>query len=252
MAKKELTKEQQWYDEIIVESFRSEKKLHEYMESRPEEEWRKLESFSERARVVFGEVATEDGEFFENNKGQFIDADCQRLYGITLEQFVDQFNLPDDDSFPILIDYFESYLERPDKIGDLLSEAYDAIGIEKMKSKSDLKSLNSWVAKQIMNKRRPDFYSEEIYAYLIVIIGELLRKTKLKDTDWTVSRVDLRHSYKFRPVRHIYIPYLIGENGKIYDIVTSFRHHLFLSGGAKLLMSKVFNNVEEREERSIW
>ncbi|NVK38428.1 MAG: hypothetical protein HWE18_10915 [Gammaproteobacteria bacterium] len=252
MAKKELTKAQQWYDEIIVESFRSERKLHEYMESRPEEEWRKLESFSERARVVFGEVATEDGEFFENNKGQFMDPECQRLYSISLEQFADQFNLPDDDSFPILINYFKSYVERPDKITDLLSEAYDAIGIEEMKSKSDLKNLNNWAAEQIMNKRRPDFYSEEIYAYLIVIVGELLRKIKLKDTDWKVFKVDLQHSYEFRPVRYIYIPYLIDENGKVYDIVTSFRHHLFLSGGAKLLMSKVFNSVEERVERSIW
>lgn len=252
MVKKELTKAQQWYDEIILESFRSEKKMYEYMKARPEEKWRKVEKFSERALLVFDECAIEDDVFYENCKGQYIDPEHKRLYSISLEEFAEQFNLPDCDSYPVLINYFKPYENTPDKITQLLPAAYNAINIPEVKGKADLKQLNIWVKNQIMEKRTPDFYHEDIYAYLIVIVGELLRNTKFVNSHWKVVKRNIKNPDQYTLVDYIYIPYIVDESGVMYDIVQSFRENLFLSGGANFLISKVFNNVQEKSNHPRW
>lgn len=252
MSKKELTGFQKWFDEIILESFRSEKKMYEYMKSRPEEKWHKVERFSERALLVFGECAIEDDDFYENCKGQYIDMEHKRLYGITVEEFAEQFNLADDDDSPILIDYFKPYENTPVSITQLLSAAYKTLKTPEIKSKADLKLLNTWVKNQIMEQATPDFYHEETYAYMIVIIGELLRSTKLVDSHWKVVKKNIKTPDQYTPVDYIYIPYLVDKSGEMYDIVFSFRQNLFLSGGANFLMSKVFNNVKARSFHPRW
>lgn len=252
MAKKELTGFQKWFEEIILESFRSEKKMYEYMDSKPEEKWHKVEKFSNRALLVYGECAIEDDDFFENSKGQYIDTEYKRLYNVTVEEFAEQFNLIDDDEHPILIDYFKPYENSPEKIAQLLPEAYKKLHIPNIASKSDLKLLNDWVKDQIMEKRTPDFYAEKIYAYLIIIIGELLRNTKLKGTRWKVVKRNIKIPDQYTPVDCIYHPYLVNEEGELYDIVFSFRQNLFLSNGASFLISKVFNNIKTRSYNPRW
>jgi len=252
MAKKELTKEQKWCEEIILQSFRTERKMIEYMDSRPEEKWHKVLKFSDRAVLVFGEVQIEDGELFENNKGQFINPDCLYLYSISLEEYIQGYNLLDDDDHPILVDYFKKFCDSPNEIASLIPEAYAEIKIPEIVKKTDFKPLNEWAKKQIMDKFRPDFYNEKIYAYLIVIVGEFFRKTNLHDVRWEVLKKDIKHSYKYRPVDHIYMPYLVDENDVFYDIVFSFRQNLFLSNGANHLISKVNNNIKERDVEYEW
>ena len=252
MAKKELTGRQKWYEEIILESFRSEKKMHEYMKTRPEEKWHKVEKFSKRALLVFGECAIEDDDFYENCKGQSIHAEYKRLYSITVEEFSEQDDLEDDDEHPILIDYFKPYENTPDMISKLLPAAYKKLKISEVASKADLKQLNVWVKNQKMEKRTPDFYQEEMYAYLIVIIGELLRNTKLIDTHWKVVKRNIKNPDQYTPVDYIYTPYLVDKAGEMYDIVFSFRQYLFLSDGVSFLISKVFNNVKARSYHPRW
>lgn len=206
-----------WYRSVHVKSFRSEKSALKYMSDTSEQNWQLVDSklLPDKVYKIFGstlETFYEFCTFYENNLGQHIrmhisDGD---LFNISLLEFIEKSNVIDTEYSPILINFFKSYTNDSEGISELFNTACTKLGFEKLSKKEDLKLVNKWVVQQMETMMTPIYFKEEYYAYLIIIVGEVLIKNKLKDWFWKVeyTQIDLINYDDDVDITHIHVPYL--------------------------------------------
>ncbi len=239
-----MTRYQEWHSEIVLKEFKNEKQILKYIRDHSEEEWYEIAEFCERAYAVFGESSVEDEMFYGNSIGQFISPIGNRLYGIPFDEFLDKINLCDSDSAPVLVDFFKPHYVDSKRISLLLSDALRSFSISQMNSFEDVKFLNKSIEDETNSKVKPSFFTEKGLAYLIVIIGELLRKTTLKSAQWNVQKKTIEVEAEDLIMIDVYAPCLVDGNGEIYDLIDSLRQNLLLvSGSRKNAITKVLNKI---------
>ncbi len=94
----------------------------------------------------------------------------------------------------------------------------------------------------------PEYFLEENYALLIIIMGEFIISSKLKDFIWNVKKIKTEFFDSGRSnIEFVYAPYLLNPNGNIcIDIIQSFREYLFYeAGNFKNVFTNIYNNIEK-------
>lgn len=248
--KRQLTKYQEWRKSVVVRRFRSHGEMTQYIAGRPEEGWRAVANITPKTMLVFGEAALQEGLIFESNIGKFVDGETLSLIGSSVDDFVDNFNIPDIDGAPILVDYFKRYIANPDEISNFALIACQLLVLPIIRRESDIQIFDEWVRREMLERVKPAFYSEDVYAKLIVAVGEFFRMGRSENelTKWEVRRIRAAKKSEDFPEIFIYVPFLIDANGVGYDLLHSFRQNLFLSDGVKGRISRVYKNINAVDE----
>lgn len=257
-----INKNLAWYRAIHAKSFRSEKSALKYMSDTPEQNWQLIDSslLPKKSQKVFGRTLEEFYEFnkfYENDLGQHIrmrvsDGD---LFNISLLEFVEKRNVIDTEYSPILVNFFKSYANDSKSISKLFDTACAELDFEKLSKKEDLKLVNKWVVQQMQTMMTPIYFKEKYYAYLIIIVGEILLKNKLKGWFWKVeyTKVRLINFSDNVDITHIYTPYLYSLEGIKLDIHQACREYLFYEvGNVRNVFTNVYNNIEKYDVKKLY
>ena len=254
-----IGKNLEWYRSIHVKSFRSEKAAVKYMLETSEQNWKLIDStlLPDKACKVFGstlEIFYEFNTFYENNLGQHLQlyVGGGELFDITLPEFIEKSNIIDTEYSPILVNFFKSYVNDSKSISELFDTACTELGFEKLTKKEDLKLVNKWVVYQMETMMMPLYFEEKYYAYLIIIVGEILIKNKLKDWFWKVeyTKVRLINYDDDVDVKFLYAPYIVNSKGVKLNLHQACREYLFYeSGNVRNVFTNVYNNIEKYKVR---
>lgn len=254
-----IGKNLEWYRSIHVKSFRSEKAAVKYMLETSEQNWKLIDStlLPDKAYKIFGrtlEIFYEFNTFYENNLGQHIRmrVSDDDLFDISLLEFIEKSNVIDTEYTPILVNFFKKYTDNSIGVKKLFGTAYTELGFGKLAKKEDLKLVNKWVIHQIETMMMPLYFEEKYYAYLIIIVGEILIKNKLKDWFWKVeyTKIDLINYDDDVDVKYIYAPYIINSEGVKLNLHQACREYLFYeSGNVRNVFTNVYNNIEKYKVR---
>ncbi|WP_019674077.1 hypothetical protein [Psychrobacter lutiphocae] len=261
---KMINKNDEWYKSIHLKSFRSEKAVIKYMSETSQKNWRAVDvqSLPEKAHKIFGLTSEEFCEFYdfyENDEEQYISIRNNMegdLWDIGLLSFIEKMNIVDSEKTPLLVNFFKSYVNNPQKISGLFLVASDELGFENISKKTDLRKINQWVVFQIENRMNPLYFQEKYYAYLIIIVGELILKNKLKDFFWKIeySKIHLINEFdEDIKIKHIYNPYLCNKEGVKLDIHQACREYLFYEkGNMRHVFTSIYNNIEKYDVKKLY
>lgn len=227
---KEKTRYQKWLDEIVVKSFRSSKSMISYMDDRPDEEWRKMESYEipwdlKNLLDTTGAVDWSDRPLYINKLGHFIDSDSDftKLYGITIENFIEFYHYPDSPRYPVIGNFLSVYSQRDSGIEDLINDSKGYFSIEDFSTSEIAEKLNLWVEEENRNSVKPEFYKADVYSYFLVVLGLLV-----------IGQIENRKSFSIS-LNKVDIYYHIGIKGAGHeiDLVEYLRGRPYIYGHVK-------------------
>lgn len=93
----------------------------------------------------------------------------------------------------------------------------------------------------------PIYYQEKYYAYLILIVGEIIRRNKIFGLSWHTDELTLMcfDGYRYG-LSCVIMPFLKNDIGEKFDIVQAFREYLFYKlDNFKNVFTNIYNNIEK-------
>ncbi len=243
---KELTKQHMFLQNAHIKQFNSDRQIEKYLKQHSDEEWEEVKHPTN---------FESSNKYMINNKGQILKTNAGYLGDLFECDLDDYFEATrvgkNGQEYLLLVEFFKKFEEK--NVEEYLLKAYEKLGInsENRYRKYKIKDIDEWISNEFATKLSPNFDDEEIFASLLIIIGEILRSVGLNKTHWEVKE----HLF-FDKKTKIYIPYLADEDEKIWNIYEILRNHLLTQEGSwkkvatgtynKALKSK--QTLEEFEE----
>lgn len=219
---KELTKQEIFLQNAHIKQFNSDKQIEKYLSEHLDEEWKEVKHPTD---------FESSHKYMINNKGQIFRTSAGYLGDLFECELNDYFEatrvINNGQDALLVIEFFKGFSQQ--NVEQYLLRAYEKLEIspENRYKKYKIKEIDEWIANEFRTKLSPTFDDEEIFASLLVIIGEILRAVGLKHTQWKVKE----HLF-FDKKTKIYIPYLVDENDNIWNIYELLRDRLLMREGS--------------------
>lgn len=252
-----ISKNDLWHKENLIKNFRTKKAAIAYMDDRKYENWSMVD-YSILPNKVLGIFLCEEKvdvinvcRIYQNNLNQHIRINMDFdgcLYDCNINDYILNSNIVDSKNNSLIRCFFNnfnfvSYIENPYEIMYFIQ----GIGINHNFNKGLLKKLNDWAVLEEKENMEPIYYQEKYYAYLILIVGETIRRNKILGLSWYTDELTLMcfDGYRYG-LNCVLMPFLKNDLGEKFDIVQAFREYLFYKrGNFKNVFTNIYNNIEK-------
>lgn len=252
-----ISKNQQWFLDNMIKEFRTKKYIKKYLIETESQLWKKIDVNQLPDKITkICEVQNKSDidnfyEFYESSLNNLLIVHLDSygvIYNFSISEYIKNYNIIDSQNNPLIVNYFKKYINKSSDISLLYDMALDRFSFERISKKNDLKKMNEWAFNQRQNMITPEYFFEENYALLIVIIGEFIISNKLEEFSWAIKKTRTEFFDDGRTnVEFVYNPYLFNCNKNIIiDIVQAFREYLFYErGNFKNVFTNIYNNIEK-------
>lgn len=252
-----VSKNDLWHKENLIKNFRTKKSAIAYMDDRPYENWSMID-YSALPNKALGVFLCEEKmdimdvcKIYQNNLNQHIrihmDFDgC--LYDCNINDYILNSNILDSENSSIIRCFFGHFnfvydMENLDEIICFIQ----GVDIGHNFNKDLLKKMNNWAVLEEKENMEPIYCQEKYYAYLILVVGETIRRNKILELSWHTDELSLMCFDGNRyGLNRVLMPFLKNDIGEKFDIVQAFREYLFYKcGNFKNVFTNIYNNIEK-------